>query len=127
MTFERRKKPTLKKMTVKLGLVEDAKFDSEDLINLLFDIPFSSININLNMKKSDMNMMGKGYTPIGFVNKFYTDEQGDYAFDVVIFEKFKDNNAVNEEVNELYIVARAFTNKEGKISKIISLDLVHGE
>lgn len=127
MTFNRKKKKSvLEKMTIRLGITEDSKFDGENLIDILSEIPFNLININLNMKKSDLGVIGKGYNPIGFVNRFYTNEKEDLVFDVAIFENFKDKiNAKSSD--DFFIVARVFTNKDNKITKIIGLDLIYDE
>lgn len=124
MSFNRRerKKPTFKKMTIQLGELNTDKFETEDLMTVLSDITFNLININLTMKKSDLGLAGKGYTPIGFVNKFYSDEEGYGFFEVAIFEKFA--HVVEDSEDDKLIVARVFTNKEGKITKIIGLDLM---
>lgn len=121
----RRHKNTMFKRTVRLGLLESNKFEWDDLINVLQDISFSLININLTMKKEEAGLTGNGYIPIGFVNKFYSDEEGDCLFDVAIFDKFKNviESMENTENAEVVIAARVFTNKENKITKIIGLDL----
>lgn len=126
--YERRPKRrnVMKKMTVALGLAEKSNFEGEDLINVLSDITFSLVNINLNMSKSDLEMQGRGSIPVGFVNKFYGDEEGNCMFDVAIFEKFAETVTAMEE-NGVAIVTKAFTNRDGKITKITSFDLVKAE
>lgn len=121
----RRQKPTMFKRTVKLGLLESDRFAWDDLINVLSDVTFNLININLTMKKSELGLNGNGYTPIGFVNKFYSDESGECLFDVAIFDKFKDviKNMEDNNEAEMVVTVRVFTNKENKITKIVGLDL----
>lgn len=125
MAYNKRHKNTMFKRTIRLGLLESDKFSWDDLINVLPDISFSLININLTMKKSEAGINGNGYIPIGFVNKFYSNEEGDCLFDVAIFDKFKDvvESMEDTENTETVITARVFTNKENKITKIIGLDL----
>lgn len=128
MSFNERRprKNTFKKMTIELAVMEDDRFDSDDLLNVLSEITFDLININLTIKKSEVGLNGPGYTPIGFVNKFYSNEEGECMFDVAIFEKYSKiiERLENAEGEEIAIRARAFTNKEGKITKIIGLDII---
>ena len=128
MNFNAKKrKSTLEKTTIELGMIEDSKFEFEDLIDVLSKITFNMININLNMKKSDLGMPGKGYTPIGFVNKFYENENEEYVFDVAIFDNFKHVLDIHDDFKVNYVIVRAFTNKDNKITKIIGLDLMRGD
>lgn len=118
MSFkQQQKKSAVKRMTIKLGELEDSKFEKSDLIEVLADIPFSLININLSAKKSYVGVNGLGYTSVGYVNGFDRDT---LEFDVVIFA-----NRVDEisKLGELFIGARAFTNADNQITKIISLDI----
>lgn len=125
MAYNKRQKPTMFKRTVKLGLLDSDRFAWDDLISVLSDVTFDLININLTMKRSEVGLNGNGYVPVGFVNKFYSDEDGECLFNVAIFDKFKDiveEMEANEEA-EMCITIRVFTNKENKITKIIGLDL----
>lgn len=126
MAYNNRKnKNTMFKRTVKLGYLESDRFEWADLLSLLTEVKFNIININLTVKKSEAELNGNGYAPIGFVNKFYNNEEGEYLFDVAIFDKFKEvvESWEDTENSELIISARVFTNKENKITKIIGLDL----
>lgn len=108
---------TVKRMTVKLGILEGAKYSTEDLKGVLSKVTFDLININLSTKKTHLGINGVGYTSIGFVNGYNPETN---EFDVVVF-----NNRVEaiEKLGEVVVVARTFTNKEGKITKIIGLDI----
>lgn len=122
---KRHKKSTFRKMTVSLAILDTDTFDPEDLIDILSKIPFNLINISLTIKKSEVGLTGTGYAQIGFVNKFYKNENGDHVFDVAVFEKYakiisRIGNGADEEIA---ITARVFKNKENKITKIIGLDL----
>lgn len=126
MTYN--KKPnrnTMFKKTIRLGLLDSATYSWDDIVSILPDIPFNLININLSARKSEIGMNGNGFTPIGFVNKFYSDEEGNCLFDVAIFNKFRDSIDLFEETpnSDLVITPRVFTNKENKITKIIGLDI----
>lgn len=125
MTYNKRQKTTMFKKTIKLGLLDSDKFEWDDLISVLSDVTFNLVNINLTIKKSDIRLNGNGYVPIGFVNKFYSDENGECLFDVAIFDKFKDTIIEMEENEEaeLVVTIRVFTNRENKITKITGLDL----
>jgi len=128
MTYNPRKnnkKTMFKKMTLGLTFLDTDKFNCEELIEILSTIPFGSININLNIAKEQLGLRGKGFTAIGFVNKFYTNEEGQYVFDVAVSNKYASQveNLVENDDEELAITARVFTNKEGKITKIIGLDV----
>lgn len=125
MTYNKRQKTTMFKKTIKLGLLDSDKFEWDDLISVLSDVTFNLVNINLTIKKSDIGLNGNGYVPIGFVNKFYSDENGECLFDVAIFDKFKDTIIEMEENEEaeLVVTIRVFTNRENKITKITGLDL----
>lgn len=125
MTYNKRQKSTMFKRTIKLGLLNSDKFEWDDLISVLSDVTFNLININLTIKKSDIGLDGNGYIPIGFVNKFYSDENGECLFDVAIFDKFKDIVTRMEEnmEAELVITVKVFTNRENKITKITGLNL----
>lgn len=111
------KKPTLKQMTIKLGVSEQAKYTKENLIEILSDVSFELININLTTKKTNIGIDGLGYSSIGFINGFNPEE---CTFDVVVFE-----NRVEaiEKLGDVVITARVFTNKDSKITKIIGLDV----
>lgn len=117
-TTKSTKKPTLKHIVMKLAAVEDGRtYTTEELIDILSEVTFDKININLSCKKSYLGMNGLGYTSIGFVNGFDTEET---EFDVAVFE-----NRVEaiEALKDVVIAARVFTNKEGKITKVIGLDV----
>ena len=125
MTFNPKKhtRNSFKKMTIELVSSEADKFDINELVNVLENVTFSLININLTTEKENIGVRGKGFASIGFVNKFYTNEEGICVFDVAISAKYA--AAVDElaKDSDLGICARVFTNKEGKITKIIGLDL----
>lgn len=112
-----------KKMTIELIALDTDNFDCEELIGILETIPFNLININLTTSKSNVGIRGNGFAQIGFVNKFYTDEDGKYVFDVAIVSKHV--SAVDELLKEsdLGITAKVFTDKDGKVTKIIGLNL----
>lgn len=117
-TTKSTKKPTLKHIVMKLAAVEDGRtYTTEELINILSEVTFDKININLSCKKSYLGMNGLGYTSIGFVNGFDPEET---EFNVAVFE-----NRVEavEALKDVVIAARVFTNKEGKITKVIGLDV----
>lgn len=121
----KRNNKTMFKRTVKLGLLDSDRFAWDDLVSVLSDVTFSLININLTMKKAEAGLNGNGYVPVGFVNKFETNEEGECVFEVAIFDKFK--NVVEEmediEDAEMVVTTRVFTNRDNKITKIIGLDL----
>ena len=125
MTFNPKKhtRNTFKKMTIELVSLDTDKFNCDDLIEVLSNVTFSLININLTTSKANIGFKGNGFAPIGFVNKFYTNEEGMYVFDVAVLNKYVP--AIDEltKDSELGITARVFTNKEDKITKIIGLDL----
>lgn len=125
MTFnpKRHTRNNFKKMTVELVSLDTDKFNSDELINVLENVTFNLININLTIAKENIGIKGNGFTSIGFVNKFYTNEEGIFVFDVAISSKYV--QAVDDlaKDSQLGIAARVFTNKEGKITKIIGLDL----
>lgn len=126
MTFNPKKhttKSSFKKMTINLVSLETDKFNSDELISVLEKVSFGLININLTTDKENVNLRGNGFAPIGFVNKFYLTEKGEYAFDVAISSKFIPAVDELEKESDLGITARVFTNKEGHITKIIGLDL----
>lgn len=117
-TTKSTKKPTLKHIVMKLAAVEDGRtYTTEELIDILSEVTFDKININLSCKKSYLGMNGLGYTSIGFVNGFDPEET---EFNVAVFE-----NRVEavEALKDVVIAARVFTNKEGKITKVIGLDV----
>lgn len=126
MTYNSRKpKNPFTKMTIKLVSLGTDRFDSGELIELLKEIRFDLININLSTSKEDVGIRGRGFVPIGFVNKFYINEDGQYAFDVAVSSKFAETiEGMKEEDSDIGITARVFTNREGKITKIIGLDLI---
>lgn len=117
-TTKSTKKPALKHIVMKLAAVEDGRtYTTEDLIDLLSEVTFDKININLSCKKTYLGVNGLGYTSIGFVNGFDPEET---EFNVAVFE-----NRVEaiEALGDVVIAARVFTNKEGKITKVIGLDV----
>lgn len=122
---KKHKKSTFKKMTVGLAILDTDTFEPDDLIGILEQIPFNLININLTIKKSEIGVSGTGYAQIGFVNKFYANEDGDFVFDIAVFEKYAKivSRIGNGENEDIAITTRTFKNKEGKITKIIGLDL----
>lgn len=112
------KKSTMKKMTVAFGGASNVKCSTEELAEVLKKVSFDLININLSLKKSYTDSSNaKGYASVGFVNSFNAENN---TFDVVVFE-----NRVEtiEELGEVVVSARVFTNKEGKITKVIGLDI----
>ena len=113
-----KKAPTFIKKTVVLGMLENAKYTDDDLVDVLSNITFDLININLTTTKENVGLQGNGYAVIGYVNKFNAD---DNTFDVVIFSKYAD---IAENIDDSVITARVFTDKEDKITKIIGLDLL---
>lgn len=118
MKTTKSKKPTLKHFTMKLAAVEEGRtYTTEELIEILSEITFDKININLSCKKSYLGTNGLGYTSIGFVNEFDPEET---EFSVAVFE-----NRVEaiEALKNVVIAARVFTSKEGKITKVIGLDV----
>ena len=117
MKTTKSKKPTLKHCTMKLADVADKTYTQKDLIDILSEVSFDKININLTCKKSYVGINGLGYTGIGFVNEF-DDEKAE--FNVVIFEN---RTEAIEQLKDVVIVARVFTNKDGNITKIIGLDV----
>ena len=117
MKTTKSKKPTLKHFTMKLADVADKTYTKKDLIDILSEVSFDKININLTCKKSYVGINGLGYTGIGFVNEF-DDEKAE--FNVVIFEN---RTEAIEQLKDVVIVARVFTNKDGDITKIIGLDV----
>ena len=123
MTYSKKPRNKFTKMTIELVSLTTDKFDGQELIEVLKQIRFDLININLSVSKSNVDLKGHGFAPIGFVNKFYTNEEGNYVFDVAVFSKY--DSAINElkEESDIGVAARVFTNKEGKITKIIGLDL----
>ena len=123
MTYSKKPRNKFTKMTIELVSLTTDKFDCQELIEVLKQIRFDLININLSVSKSNVDLKGHGFAPIGFVNKFYTNEEGNYVFDVAVFSKY--DSAINElkEESDIGVAARVFTNKEGKITKIIGLDL----
>lgn len=124
MTYNSRKpKNPFAKMTIELVSLDADRFDSEELIELLKEIRFDLININLSTSKENVGIRGRGFVPIGFVNKFYTNEDGHYAFDVAVSSKFAETIEGMKEDSDIGITARVFTNR-GNITKIIGLDLI---
>lgn len=123
MYNSRKPKNTFTKMTFELILLDTDRFEGEELIDVLEQIRFDLININLTTYKSNVNVKGYGYAQIGFVNNFYANEEGVYVFDVAISSKYADAVEELKADSEVGITARAFTNKEGHITKIIGLDL----
>lgn len=120
---KRNKKTSLKKMTFELAGLDTDKFNIDELVNVLENVTFDLININLSTSKENIGLNGRGFMPIGLVNKFYITE-GKCLFDVAIFEKYISKvEALDNDDTELFITARVFTNKEGRITKIIGLDL----
>lgn len=117
MKNEKSKKPTMKHLTVKLAIVENAKYTEEDLVDILSNVSFELINITLSTKKTYLGVNGFGYTAIGFVNSFNPEEK---SFKVVVFENKYD---AIEKLGDIVISPRVFTNKEGKITKVIGLDV----
>ena len=118
MKTTKSKKPTLKHLTMKLAAVEEGRtYTTEELIEILSEITFDKININLSCKKSYLGTNSLGYTSIGFVNEFDPEET---EFSVAVFE-----NRVEaiEALKNVVIAARVFTSKEGKITKVIGLDV----
>lgn len=117
MKNEKSRKPSMKHFIVKLDEGKNAKYTKEELVDILSDISFELINITLSAKKSYLGLNGQGYSAIGFVNSFDPEEE---SFKVVVFE----NKAKYiEDLEEIVIVPRVFTNKEGKITKVIGLDV----
>lgn len=117
MKTQKTKKPTLKHLTLSLATVEDVKYKTDDLVNILSEIPFDKINISLSAKKSYLGLTGMGYTNIGFVNSFNAD---DCTFEVAVFEN---RTEAIEKLGDIALTVRAFTNKEGKLVKVIGLDV----
>lgn len=126
MTFKKRPKRTMaEKMTIELAVLESDKFTELDLIEVLDQVTFGLINISLTTAKANVGVRGNGFAPIGFVNKFYINEEGKYVFDVAVFNKFAQQvkGLVEAEDEYLAITARVFMNKEDQITKIIGLDV----
>lgn len=125
MNYNSRKpRNSFTKMTIELFSLDTDKFDCDELIGLLEEIRFDLININLTTSKLNLDERARGgFVPIGFVNKFYTNEEGTYVFDIAISTRY--NDLINEmtATSDIGITGRVFTNKEGKITKIIGLDL----
>lgn len=120
----RPRKSNFKKMTIELVSLDRDDFDCEDLIRILRKIPFNRININLSTTKENVGLNGRGFTPIGFVNKFYTEEdESKCVFDVAIIARYAEHIEALQEDYDLGITARVFKDKEGNITKIIGLDL----
>ena len=116
-TTKSKTKPTLKHYTMKLSDVAGKTYTKEDLINILSEVSFDKININLTCKKTYLGVNGLGYTGIGFVNEFDPEKA---EFNVVIFEN---RTEAVEQLKDVVIAARVFTNRDGKITKIIGLDV----
>ena len=123
MTYSKKPRNKFTKMTIELVSLTTDKFDVQELIEVLKQIRFDLININLSISKSNVDLKGHGFAPIGFVNKFYTNEGGNYVFDVAVFSKYDSDIKELKEESDIGVAARVFTNKEGKITKIIGLDL----
>ena len=121
----KRQKPTMFKRTVKLGLLDSDRFAWDNLLNVLSDVTFELVNVNLTMNKAEAGFEGNGFISIGFVNKFYSDESGECVFDVAISDRYRNTIKKMEstENTELVITIRAFTDNNGKIIKITGLDL----
>ena len=117
MKNERSKKLSMKHFTVKLGEVVNAKYSEEDLVDILSNISFELINITLSTKKNYLGMNATGYSAVGFVNSFDPEEK---TFKVVVFDN--KSNFI-EDLGELVIVPRVFTNRNGEITKVIGLDV----
>ena len=118
MSFKKQqtRKSTVRRLTVKLNVNTEA-----GVKELLKEVRFDLINISLSTKKSYVGMNGNGYTQIGFVNGYNSEEN---TFDVVVFEnRFE---AV-KSMGNVEVMARSFKNKDGEITKIISLDLTAAE
>ncbi len=117
MKNEKSRKPSMKHFIVKLDEGKNAKYTKEELVDILADISFELINITLSTKKSYLGGSNPGYSAIGFVNSFDPEKE---SFKVVVFE----NKAKYiEDLGEIVIIPRVFTNKEGKITKVIGLDV----
>lgn len=121
MKKQQRKTPTVKRMVVKLGKTQESNYEINDLVNILENVSFDLINVNLSTKKSNLGLSGAGYSSVGFVNGFNTE---DNTFDVVIFEN---KIADIEKLGEVVITARVFNNKDGIITKITGLDISSAE
>ena len=93
---------TVKRMTVKLGILEGAKYSTEDLKDVLSKVTFDLININLSTKKTHLGINGVGYTSIGFVNG-YNPEKLDSQTVTVEYKGFKDsfNVTVSDYVKDI--------------------------
>ena len=123
MYNSKKPKNSFTKMTVELISLNTDRFDGEELIKVLEEIRFDLININISTYKSNVDLRGRGFAPIGFVNRFYANEEGIYVFDVAVSSRFADAIEDMKADSDIGITARVFTNKEGKITKIIGLDL----
>ena len=118
MSFKKQqtRKSTVRRLSVKLNV------NTEDKVKeLLKEVKFDIINISLSTKKSYVGMNGNGYTQIGFVNGYNSEEN---TFDVVVFEnRFEAVKALGD----VEVMVRSFKNRDGEITKIISLDLTPTE
>ena len=118
MSFKKQqtRKSTVRRLSVKLNV------NAEDKVKeLLKEVKFDIINISLSIKKSYVGMNGNGYTQIGFVNGYNSEEN---TFDVVVFEnRFEAVKALGD----VEVMVRSFKNRDGEITKIISLDLTPTE
>ena len=117
MKHERSRKVGMKHYTLKLREGENVKYTKEDLVDILSNISFELININLSSKKSYLGINAAGYTAIGFVNGFNPEEE---TFNVVVFEN---RTEAIDNLGEIVVIPRVFTNRDGEITKVIGLDV----
>lgn len=121
--YSRKQKSTFTKMTIELISLDTDRFDCDELIEVLEQIRFDLININLTTSKLNFDERARGgFVPIGFVNRFYANEEGIYVFDVAVSSRYNEMVRELTETSDIGITARVFTNKEGKITKVIGLD-----
>lgn len=117
MKHERSKKVGMKHYTLKLNEGENVKYTKEDLVDILSNISFELININLSSKKSYLGINATGYNAVGFVNGFNPEEE---TFNVVVFEN---RTEAIDSLGEIVVIPRVFTNRDGEITKVIGLDV----
>ena len=106
-----KKKSNVKKMKLKLGT------EMPDLQEVLQDITFDLVNIQLSIKKELVGLAGTGYTSVGFVNSYDVESN---TFNVVVFNNHSETIS---KLGKVQVVCRVRTNKEGKVVKVTGFDV----
>lgn len=85
--MEKQQRKTISELVEATVKLDESAHKIKNIKELLSEISFDKVNIQLTIKREDLGLSGKGYVNIGYVNSFDTETE---RFKIVIFKNHAD-------------------------------------